>query len=43
MRTGMFVAADTYRAGLTPGVHTHFVREEDTTLERASSTRSSSG
>jgi DNA mismatch repair ATPase MutS len=34
LSSGMFVAADSLRAGVAPAVFTHFRREEDTGLER---------
>jgi len=32
MQAGMFVCADSYRASVTTGIHTHFKREEDPTM-----------
>lgn len=34
MQAGMFVCADSYRASVTTGIHTHFKREEDPTMTR---------
>jgi DNA mismatch repair ATPase MutS len=34
MQAGMFVPADYFAANLSPGVYTHFKREEDKTMER---------
>ena len=33
MQAGMFVPAESFRANLCVGLHTHFKREEDTTME----------
>ena len=33
MQSGMFVGADSFRANVCSGVHTHYKREEDLTME----------
>lgn len=33
MQCGMFVAARAYRAGISEGIFTHFIREEDTSMD----------
>jgi len=34
MQAGMFVSAETFSANLSSGIYTHFLREEDKTMER---------